>query len=228
MPYVLLVAEAAVLWRLSLSGLWRRYPLFAVMMAAGAVQHVASLLRPHDYSAIWVATTPALILLQAAAAWEIAAAWRSIFPRASGMARLAPIIAAVVGVLLARFSLPLIPTSVHVLTEIQRDASFAFALVLAGIGVFYVLPARHLAPRDLRIHTGLMVAYWAGTALSWTALAVAPEGRAWFAGAYSALRLLVLAGWAAFMRISPTTLAAISGPTEAEVAAQIEAIQRLR
>lgn len=222
---MILAAEALVIYRLFGAGLWRRYPLFALMMAAGAIQHVAGSVWAGAYPDIWRASMPILIVLQALAAWEIAAAWRQVFV-VSSFARILPVAAGAAGALLARFSLPA-SGAVHILVEIQRDASFAIALALVVIGVFYGLPARHFAPKDLRIHTGLMASYWAGTACVWTLLALAPESRPWVEVFYVALRLIVLVTWASLMRFYPVPPRP-TGPSGAEVLAQIEQIQHLR
>ena len=198
-----LLMEGGVVYRLS-TGLWRRYPLFTLMFSAGLVQHVAIRVLPSLYRSLWITTTPLLILLQIAAAYEVYRLWCACWPGRSGYGSVLAAGTAVGVAALAGFSLAPAPKPVLWIVEIQRDVAFVLALALiVTIRVFWI---RSRWPRSLLVHTGVMIGWYAFVALTWVVISVGhDQWRITVNDTTNWGRIALLAIWAIWMRADTYT-----------------------
>lgn len=195
--HIALAVEAVVLVRLA-TGLWRRYPWFALMIAGGAGQHIALRAFTSSYRSIWIVTSPILILFQILAAYELYRQWCQRWPGRSGYGSVLAAGLAVGIAALAGFSLAPAPTAVQWITEIQRDVAYVLALALiVTIRVFWIQP--HW-PRPLLIHTGVMVGWFSLAALTLILFAINKDWRAMTNEINNWVRAILLGVWAIWMR----------------------------
>lgn len=189
--------EAVVLARLAI-GLWRWYPMFSFMILGGAVQHIALRLLESHYKALWIATSPLLILLQLAAAYELYRIWCARWPGRKGYASVLATGIAIGLTALAGFSLYPAPDYVSWIVEIQRDVGYVVALALiVCVRIFWV---RQSWPGPLQLHTGVMIGWFALVALSWLPAAINPDWRDHTNDVSAWGRAALLGIWATWMR----------------------------
>jgi hypothetical protein len=196
---IAVAAELGVAARLA-AGAWRRYPFFALAIVAGLAQHIAALcLSPDPYRALWIATTPLLMLAQLAVAGELFRLWSGLWPRREWRILGGAVLAAVA--LLAFWSWPAIAREpVAALVEIQRGLSYCLAVVAVVIVIFFALPAPGRADATLKLHTGICVLGWCWTAACFLAAQAWPEMRARANAFHSLGWAVLLFAWAVRMR----------------------------